>query len=94
MVRPSAFLTSTFGNLLMPSVPEPPGSDSASSPSFGDQALKIGVMGSAGEGVPSEHLRLAEQLGEAVAQANCVLITGGCPGLPLAAARGAKRAEP
>lgn len=59
---------------------------------LGDQALKIGVMGGAGEGIPIEHMRLAEQIGEAVARAECVLITGGCPGLPLAAARGAKLA--
>ena len=57
---------------------------------LGDQALKIGVMGGAGEGIPIEHMRLAEQLGKAVADADCVLVTGGCPGLPLAAARGAK----
>ena len=61
------------------------------SSTFGSQALKIGVMGSAGEGIAREHLHLAEQLGEAVARAGCVLVTGGCPGLPLAAARGAKR---
>lgn len=56
------------------------------------QALKIGVMGGAGEGIAGIHLKLALELGEAIAQAGCVLITGGCPGLPLAAARGAKRA--
>ncbi len=61
-----------------------------SSDSPGDQALKIGVMGGAGEGIPLEHLRLAEQIGEAIARAGCVLITGGCPGMPLAAAKGAK----
>ena len=55
------------------------------------QALKVGVMGAAGHGIAVEHLRLAEELGEAVAVAGCVLITGGCPGLPLAAAKGAKR---
>jgi len=58
----------------------------------GDQALKIGVMGGAGEGIALAHLRLAEQVGEAIARADCVLVTGGCPGLPLAAARGAKNA--
>ncbi|MBN8624773.1 MAG: YHS domain-containing protein [Planctomycetes bacterium] len=57
-----------------------------------DLALTVGVMGGAGEDVAVQHLRLAEQLGEAVAQAGCILVTGGCPGLPLAAARGAKRA--
>ncbi len=54
------------------------------------QALKIGVMGGAGQGIAVAHLRLAESLGEAVATAGCVLVTGGCPGLPLAAAKGAK----
>jgi len=29
-------------------------------------------------------------LGKAIAQADCFLVTGGCPGLPLEAARGAK----
>jgi uncharacterized protein (TIGR00725 family) len=62
------------------------------STTFETQALKIGVMGSAGENISSFHLRLAGQLGAAVARAGCVLITGGCPGLPLAAARGAKLA--
>lgn len=65
--------------------------NTTTSQSVGDQALKIGVMGGAGEGIAVEHLKLAEQLGEAVAQGECVLITGGCPGLPLAAARGAHR---
>jgi uncharacterized protein (TIGR00725 family) len=53
-------------------------------------SLKIGVMGGAGDNIPPEHLNKASQLGEAVAQAGCVMITGACPGLPLAAARGAK----
>ncbi|MEX0726438.1 MAG: hypothetical protein WD065_09240 [Planctomycetaceae bacterium] len=58
----------------------------------GTLPLQIGVMGGAGEGISIEYLRLAEHLGEAVAQAGCVLVTGGCPGLPLSAARGAKKA--
>jgi hypothetical protein len=53
--------------------------------------LKVGVMGGAGSDVPAEYLGKASQLGEAVAAAGCIVITGGCPGLPLAAARGAKR---
>ena len=59
---------------------------------LGVQVLKVGVMGGAGEGIAREYLHKAEQVGEAVARAGCVLVTGGCPGLPLAAARGAKRA--
>lgn len=54
-------------------------------------ALKVGVMGGAGWSIPEGFLQRAEALGEAVAQSGCVLITGACPGLPLAAARGAKR---
>jgi uncharacterized protein (TIGR00725 family) len=54
--------------------------------------ITIGVMGSAG-GVYSEEVdtRLM-QLGRAIAEHDCILITGGCPGLPYAAVQGAKAA--
>ena len=54
--------------------------------------LTIGVMGSAG-GEPAEEtvVRLI-RLGRAIADRRCALITGGCPGLPYAAARGAQAA--
>ena len=52
--------------------------------------LKIGVMGGAGDGIPSQYLALATQLGRAIAAKDCALVTGACPGLPLAAAQGAK----
>lgn len=52
--------------------------------------LKIGVMGGAGSNVPQDYLGKAVRLGEAIADSGCVTITGACPGLPLAAARGAK----
>ncbi len=52
--------------------------------------LKIGVMGSATGEMTSHSLTGAFELGKAVAEADCHLITGGCPGLPLEAARGAK----
>tara|TARA_R110002049_G_scaffold309101_2_gene516931 strand:+ start:60813 stop:61574 length:762 start_codon:yes stop_codon:yes gene_type:complete len=51
--------------------------------------LKIGVMGGAGNEIPGNFLRLAALLGERIAEADCILVTGACPGLPLAAARGA-----
>lgn len=51
--------------------------------------LKVGVMGGAGEGILSADLDRAAHLGEAIADAQCITITGACPGLPLAAARGA-----
>lgn len=60
------------------------------SESRGTLELTIGVMGGAGEGIAAAYLRRAEELGAAVAVARCILITGGCPGLPLAAAKGAK----
>ncbi|MEJ2254779.1 MAG: hypothetical protein P8Y75_10520 [Nitrospirota bacterium] len=54
--------------------------------------LKIGVMGSA-TGVMSRRQReLAFHLGRAIAGADCITITGGAPGLPYEAARGAKSA--
>ncbi|MEO2090333.1 MAG: YHS domain-containing protein [Gemmataceae bacterium] len=55
-------------------------------------ALKIGVMGGASGSMTPAHLDTAEALGRAIARSGCVLITGACPGLPLAAARGAKAA--
>jgi uncharacterized protein (TIGR00725 family) len=55
-----------------------------------EMPLKVGVMGGAGDTIPEEYLDTARRLGEAVAEAGCVMITGACPGLPLAAARGAK----
>lgn len=51
--------------------------------------LKIGVMGGAGYDIPDSYLQHATLLGEAIADAQCTTITGACPGLPLAAARGA-----
>lgn len=52
--------------------------------------LKIGVMGGAGNDIPQRYLDKALRLGEAIAAEGCVTITGAAPGLPLAAARGAK----
>ncbi len=52
--------------------------------------LTIGVMGSSG-GTLSEEVRAkAHRLGEAIADHDAILITGGCPGLPYEAVRGAK----
>ncbi len=51
--------------------------------------LKIGVMGGAGNDIPDSYLQRATSLGEKIAEADCILVTGACPGLPLAAARGA-----
>lgn len=59
-------------------------------PSQSRMPLKVGVMGGAGDDIPVKHLDKASQLGEAIAGAGCIVITGACPGLPLAAARGAK----
>ncbi len=53
--------------------------------------LKIGVMGGAGSDIPESYLQRATVLGEQIAEADCSLITGACPGLPLAAARGASK---
>lgn len=51
--------------------------------------LKIGVMGGAGNNIPESYLQRATLLGKEIAAADCILVTGACPGLPLAAARGA-----
>lgn len=54
--------------------------------------LKIGVMGAATGDFEVAHRSAALSLGEAIARAGCITITGGCPGLPFDAARGAKAA--
>jgi len=53
--------------------------------------LKIGVMGSASGKLPSAHKKLSYKLGQAIAENDCVTITGACPGLPLEAAKGASQ---
>ena len=52
--------------------------------------LTIGVMGSSGGDLSGNARQKAYQLGEAIAEHDTILITGGCPGLPYEAVRGAK----
>jgi uncharacterized protein (TIGR00725 family) len=52
----------------------------------------IGIMGAAGGHLDPEVRARCYQLGKAVAEAGCVLITGACPGLPYDSARGARDA--
>jgi uncharacterized protein (TIGR00725 family) len=52
--------------------------------------LTIGVMGSSGGDLDEDVRRKAYHLGEAIAESDAILITGGCPGLPYEAVRGAK----
>ncbi len=54
--------------------------------------LTVGVMGSAGADADEASIAKMIRLGRAVAEAGGVLITGGSPGLPYAAARGAQAA--
>ena len=44
--------------------------------------LTIGVMGSSGGTLSEAVCRKAYRLGEAIAESDAILITGGCPGLP------------
>ena len=50
---------------------------------------QVGVMGSAGGDLSQEQLARAYRLGKAIAERNCLAVTGACPGLPDAAAHGA-----
>jgi len=50
----------------------------------------IGVMGASGGDLDDAVRAKAYRLGEAIAERDAVLITGGCPGLPYEAVRGAK----
>lgn len=54
--------------------------------------IKVGVMGSAGGDIPKSALEKSYLLGRAISEKDCVLVTGGCPGLPFAATKGAKDA--
>lgn len=51
--------------------------------------LKIGVMGAAINHFNDKQLSTAYELGCAIAEHDCITVTGACPGLPLEAARGA-----
>lgn len=53
---------------------------------------QIGVMGSAGGDLTGGELELAKRLGRRIAERNCVIVTGACPGLPHAAVLGAHEA--
>lgn len=52
--------------------------------------LTIGVMGSSGGALQEDIKTKVFRLGEVIAQRDAILITGGCPGLPYEAVRGAK----
>ena len=52
--------------------------------------LTIGVMGSRGGSLTEDVQQRVYRLGEAIAGRDAILITGGCPGLPYEAVRGAK----
>ena len=54
--------------------------------------LAFGVMGSASGELDPVVTEAVRQLGTAIAEAGCTLITGACPGLPFAAVEGAKAA--
>lgn len=56
----------------------------------GGMRLKIGVMGGATEIMRRDILDKAHVLGRAITRGGCIVVTGACPGLPLAAACGAK----
>lgn len=51
---------------------------------------KIGVMGSCSEPISTYARRKAYELGQAIGEQDCVLITGASPGLPYEAVLGAK----
>jgi uncharacterized protein (TIGR00725 family) len=54
--------------------------------------IQIGVMGSAGGAISEAELELARRLGRRIAERDCTIVTGACPGLPHAATLGAHEA--
>jgi uncharacterized protein (TIGR00725 family) len=55
--------------------------------------IQIGVMGSAGGAITDGELELARRLGRRIAERDCTIVTGACPGLPHAAVLGAHEAD-
>jgi hypothetical protein len=53
--------------------------------------LKVGVMGSAGGTFNEDISARCFELGKAIAEAGCAIVTGGCPGLPHQAIMGCKQ---
>ncbi|MDP9018452.1 MAG: hypothetical protein M3N19_09040 [Candidatus Eremiobacteraeota bacterium] len=51
--------------------------------------IQVGVMGSAGGPITEAQMALARRVGQAIAQRDCVIVTGACPGIPHAAVLGA-----
>ena len=49
-------------------------------------------MGSSGGSISAEQLEIARRLGKRIAQRECAIVTGACPGLPHAAVLGAHEA--
>lgn len=54
--------------------------------------LTVGVMGSAESDHPEPVRARARDLGRAIAERGCIVVTGACPGLPYECARGAREA--
>lgn len=52
--------------------------------------IKVGVMGSAGGAMADNVVEMCSELGRAIADAGCAIVTGGCPGLPHYAVMGCK----
>ncbi|MFC1736149.1 hypothetical protein ACFL1X_08520 [Candidatus Hydrogenedentota bacterium] len=52
--------------------------------------IKVGVMGSASGEFMEDSRKLVYEVGQEIARHGCALITGGCPGLPYDATKGAK----
>ncbi|MFA4986191.1 MAG: hypothetical protein WC712_06375 [Candidatus Brocadiia bacterium] len=60
------------------------------SPKLPGRKIVVGVMGSASGPMSQAAMRKAFLLGQAIARAGCVTLTGACPGLPFESVRGAK----
>lgn len=54
--------------------------------------IQVGVMGSSGGSISAQELSLARRLGRRIAERDCTIVTGACPGLPHAAVLGAQQA--
>jgi uncharacterized protein (TIGR00725 family) len=59
---------------------------------FDKRKTTVGVMGSAGGEMKPDIVKKCRRLGRAIAQRDCIMVTGACPGLPHEAVLGAREA--
>lgn len=88
---PSCLLREPDGDPVGRTDPEPCSVSRHGAEKGTELKIQVGVMGSASGRIPKHARRKADELGCAIAEHGCVLVTGACPGLPYDAVLGCHR---